>query len=267
MEKKYNAPAADGVLEVLEFLVENPGAWGPTELNRQLGTGTNLIFRVLNALAEHGYVKRNEAGKYELGAKLFSLGMRLHSRFELRTCARPFLQRLAAETGETCQLQVPDGDRMLSVDCIYPACDYYLAVNPGAHLHYHCNAFGKAVLAFRSEPELREFFRKPLEPMTPHTIVSEELLRRELREIRKTRVATEFDEYLTGGYCIGSPVFDASGNVVAGIGISALSSRRTEENTDYFKNLVRQCAEEITKSTGGVLPPVKKERTSRDEQQ
>ncbi len=253
-KKKYNAPAADGLLEVMEFLADNPGTWGPTELGRETGIGLNLIFRILNVLTEHGYTSRNASGKYELGAKLFSLGMKLHSRFSLSAMARPCLQLLAEQTGETTQLQIPDGDRMLLVECVHPPCDYYLAVNPGTRLYYHGNAFGKAVLAFLPEEERETILSAKLCRMTSETVVSRVALRKEFPEIRKSLIATEFEEYLAGGYCIGSPVFDATGKVVGGLGLSGLTSRKNTLNMENLSLLVRRCAEEVTRKIGGIRP-------------
>ncbi|WP_302454980.1 IclR family transcriptional regulator [Victivallis vadensis] len=249
-EKRYSAPAAASTLEVLEFMASNPGAWGPTELARRLELSPNLVFRVLNILQEKGYVKRNPAGQYELTAGLYSLGMKLQNNFELRKQARPFLETLAAETGESCQIQIPAGDRMLQLDFVPPPADYYLAVTPGIRLYRHGNAFGKAVLAFLPPEEHEMLFAVPLPRLTPHTIVDPVRLREEFAEIRRTRSASEFDEYVLGSYCIGSPVFNALGKPVAGVGITGLSSRLCRERLPELRQFVLSCAENISKSIG-----------------
>ncbi len=249
-EKKYQAPAAETMLKILEFLADHPGAWGISELSGAVQEGKNIVFRVLNVLAGHGYAVRNESGKYELGAKLFSLGMKLHDRFDLRFKARPFLRVLADRSGETCQLQIPDGDRMLSIETVYPRRDYYLMVNPGARLYYHGNAFGKAVMAFLDEECLKSILKAPLKKITEFTVTAPSAIRRELVVIRRTRVAEEHNEYVRGSFCIGSPVFDASGRVVAGVGISALSSRMDAADESQLKAWVRECAEAISESIG-----------------
>lgn len=254
MGKKYSAPAADGVLDLLEFMTDHPGAWGVTELSRQTGIGNNLVFRIMNVLAEHDYAERSETGKYELSAKLFSLGMRLRNRFELRNMAHPSLCRLAEETGETVQIQIPDGDRMLSIDCVYPPRDYYLVIASGARIYYHGNAFGKAVLAFLPKEEQDAVLKKKLCRMTPETVVSLPALRAEFEQIRKTFSASEDGEYVRGSYCIGSPVFDAAGKVAAGVGITALNSRDGEHSREELIRMVLDCAIEITKKIGGSYP-------------
>lgn len=251
MQKKhYSAPAAASTLEVLEFMASSPGAWGPTELAKRLELSPNLVFRVLTILQEKEYVKRNPAGQYELTAGLYSLGMKLYHSFDLRKQARSFLETLALETGESCQLQIPANDRMLQLDFVPPPADYYLAVTPGIRLYWHGNAFGKAVLAFLPPEELDARLAAPLPALTVHTVVDPARLREELAEIRQTRSALEFEEYLLGSYCIGSPVFDALGRVVAGVGITGLSSRFSREQLPVLRRRVLSCAENISKAIG-----------------
>lgn len=250
MEKRYSAPAAASTLEVLEFMAGNPGAWGPTELAKRLELSANLAFRVLCVLQEKGYVRRNPAGQYELTAGLYSLGMKLQNSFDLRKQARPFLETLAETALESCQIQIPAGDRMLQLDFVPPPADYYLAVTPGIRLHWHANAFGKAVWAFLPPEESEALLRAPLPRLTPHTVTDPKLLRQELAEVRKTQSATEFDEYVLGSYCVGSPVFDATGKPVAGIGVTGLASRLDEAKLPGLRRLVRECAEHISTAIG-----------------
>lgn len=248
--KKYEAPAAAAALEILEFMAGNPGVWGPTELARRLNLSPNLVFRVLAELQERGYVGRTSSGQYELTAGLFSLGMKLQNNFDLRKQARPFLEELSAELRETSQIQIPAGPRMLQLDSVPPTAEYYLSVTPGIRLHWHGNAFGKAVLAFLEESEIDAILSAPLPRLTPHTIVDPEVIRSELAEIRSSYCSEEFDEYVLGSYCVGSPVFDAAGHPVAGIGITGLSSRLNREELPRIRDHVKACARRISASIG-----------------
>lgn len=249
-EKRYNAPAAEAILEVLEFMAASPGPRGPTELARQLDLSANLTFRILNVLQDKKYVIRNDAGQYELTAQLFSLGMRLQNSFDLHKQSRPFLERLAAATGEGAQIQLPAGDRMLQLDFVPPREEYFLAVTPGIRVYYHGNAFGKAVLAFLPQAEETEILEAPLKQLTRHTVIKVAALQKELGEIRKTLVATEFDEYVEGSYCIGSPVFNAAGKVVAAVGITGLSVRFDPKQLPERCRQVRECAKNIAQAIG-----------------
>lgn len=170
------------------------------------------------------------------------------------TCASrraPSSKGWPAEAGESCQIQVPAGDRMLQLDFVPPPADYYLAVTPGIRLYRHGNAFGKAVLAFLPPGGTRNAVRRSPAPAHPaHDRRSGAGLREEFAEIRRTRSASEFSEYVLGSYCIGSPVFNAVGRPVAGIGITGLSSRLHEERLPELRKLVLACAEHISESIG-----------------
>lgn len=257
-EKKYDAPAAAAALELLEFMAAEPGAWGPTELARRLELTPNLTFRILNVLVEKGYVKKDPAGQYELTAALFSLGMKLQHSFDLRKQARPFLEKLALETRESVQLQVPDGDRMLQLDFVAPPAPYYQAVTPGSRIYWHGNAFGKAVWAFLPEDEAEKIMALPRPQMSIHTVTDPQLIRKELEDIRRTCSSSEFEEYLLGNYCIGSPVFNAAGRVVAGVGITGMSSRLVPEMIPGLREKVLTSARNISNSIGfqGLRCPV-----------
>ncbi len=246
----YAVPAVDGMLDIVEHLVQCPEACGVTQLSRDLGLTTNLVFRIMKRLVERGYVEMDAASNYQLSTGFFTLGMKLYSRHGLRRQARPFLETLSKECGETCQLQVPDGDRMLAAEVIAPDKDYFMQVVPGARIYYHANAFGKCVLAHLDEPELDRIIALGLPKLTPNTITSAEKLKEELATVRETGLAHDRDEYILGGYCIGAPVFDFEGKVVAGVGVTGLSSRFDGRCLATLETAVSNCAAAISKAVG-----------------
>lgn len=85
---------------------------GPCTLN-ELQHGTQIpratAHRLATALLEHGLLRRDAAGRYDLGADLAALGRVAAARFPLAALARPALERLRLDTGETVQLFVPEG--------------------------------------------------------------------------------------------------------------------------------------------------------------
>ncbi len=247
----YAAPAVDGMLDILEFMSSRSGPFGVSELARSLGISNNLVFRVMKRLVERGYAEMEpETGAYHLGVKFYSLGMALASRFELRRRGRKHLEHLTGETGETCQVQVLDGHNMLVLDSVSPASDFFLQVVPGSRMYCHCNAFGKAVLAFKPEEFVREVISGELPKMTEHTISDYEKFRDELVEVRRIGLAFDREEYAAGVYCIVAPVFDVENNVVAGCGITGLASRFCPDLTAKLGRMVLDCAARISGDIG-----------------
>lgn len=251
IKRTYSAPAVDMALNVVEFLCEHSGSFGINELSRQLGVPVNSIYRILMRLADRGYVELDPVGGgYHLSSKLISLGMVLHNRLDLGTQARRHLERLSAETGETCQIQVLQGMRMLVLDSIAPGSAFFLRVTPGSLLYAHANAFGKALLAFLSEERLKQIIADGMLALTERSLTSAEDFARELVEVRRTGVAFDHEEYLKGIYCVGAPVFDVQGNVVAGLGVTGLASRNTNPVEFRVHSLTLACAAGVSADLG-----------------
>jgi len=176
--------------------------------------------------------------------------MSLYTRFELRQRARPHMEWLCRETEETCQLQIPRGDMVLVLDTVSPEVSYYIRIVPGGLVYYHPNAYGKAILAFQSEDEVKKIIPPRLPALTPHTIVLRTELMKELEEVRKTGLGYDNEEYNEGIRCIGSPVFDVEGKVVGGLGVSGLVSTFRNNRQATFEQLVLECAYRVSRDIG-----------------
>jgi DNA-binding IclR family transcriptional regulator len=249
--RTYSAPAVDRTLDILEFMALHTRPYGATELSRCLNIPINSVFRILKRLTDREYTVQDPfSDGYQLSTKVFSLGMSLYTRFELRQRARPHIEWLCRETEETCQLQIPHGDMVLVIDAVSPEISYYLRVVPGALVYYHPNAYGKVMLAFLSEEEVRKIIPPRLPSLTPNTIVLRTELVKQLEEVRKTGLGYDNEEYNEGIRCIGSPVFDVEGRVVAGLGVSGLVSTFRNNRQATFEQLVLECAYRVSKDIG-----------------
>ncbi len=250
-EREYAAPAVDRALDILEFLASSHRPYGATEIARELKVPLNSVFRILKRLTEREYTHQDsESGGYQLSTRVFTLGMSLYTRFDLRKRARPHLEWLCRETEETCQLQVPKGDRMLVMESLTPESEFYLRIVPGSLMYYHPNAYGKAVLAFMSEEQVKAILPPIMLGLTTNTIISRDELIQQLAEIRKTGLAYDNEEYTSGLLCIGAPVFDFAAEPVAGLGATCLLSTVSEKNKADIEQKVLQCAYHVSKDIG-----------------
>ncbi len=247
---RYAAPALESALKIIDLMSRDAAEHGINEISRKLGISVNMAYRVLIQLAHYGYAELTAAGKYRLSTRLFTIGMRLYARFDLRARSRPHLEALCEITNETCQIQIPDKDRIAVLDCVTPRTDFYLKTVPGSRLYYHANAFGKAVLAFMDETDLRAALPEPLPNLTVNTKTTRKQLMKELADIKKTGLAYDREEYLTGLYCIGAPVFDINEKVVAGLGITGILSCLSADRWRRHKAQVLNCAAKVSRDIG-----------------
>jgi IclR family acetate operon transcriptional repressor len=247
---KYSVPAVDGMLDIVEFLAKADCPCGVTELSRQLKLTNNLIFRIMKKMEARGYVVADSASAYQLGPAFFSLGMKLHARFDLRRQGRAFIEELCRKTGETCQIQIPDGDRMLVVDVVTPQKDYFLTVLPGSRTYYHGNAFGKCLMAYMPEDQLAKILSGELPKLTVNIETVPEKIKEELKSVRRTGLAYDREEYINGIYCVGAPVFNARGEAAAGVGMTGMANRQNRQSLKEIEKEVKLCAAGISRAIG-----------------
>jgi DNA-binding IclR family transcriptional regulator len=139
---------------------------------------------------------------------------------------------------------------MLVLDSVAPGTDFYLRVTPGSLLCAHANAFGKAVLAFLPAERVQDILAAGMPALTEHTHTSPNALVRELAATRRSGLSYDREEYSKGIYCVGAPVFDVQGAIVAGLGITGLASRRTAAMDRRLRSLVLDCAATVSADMG-----------------
>ncbi|NQT59189.1 MAG: IclR family transcriptional regulator [Bacteroidetes bacterium] len=250
-EREYAAPAVDRALDILELLAKNHRPYGATEIARELQVPLNSVFRILKRLTERDYTNQDPvSGGYQLSTRVFTLGMSLYTRFDLRHRARPHLEWLCRETEETCQLQVPQSDKMMVMDSINPESEFYLRIVPGSLLYYHPNAYGKVVLAFMNEEQVKSILPPIMVGLTPNTIINRDRFMEHLGEIRKTGLGYDNEEYTSGLLCIGAPVFNFEAEPVAGLGATCLLSTINDKKKAEIENQVLQCAHNVSRDIG-----------------
>jgi DNA-binding IclR family transcriptional regulator len=181
--------------------------------------------RLVGELAAWGALDRRADGRYVIGRRLWDVGLLAPVSRELRDVALPFLQDLAAATGENAHLAVRDGARALFVERISGRSAVPIVSRTGSRLPLHATGVGKVLLAHADPEVLAEVLRQP-QRVTRYTVVEPGVLRRQVAEVRRRGYAVTGEEMSLGAASVAVPVRDAEGQVVAALGVVAASSRR-----------------------------------------
>ncbi len=107
MESVSGVGVLDKAVVVLQAVAVSPASLADLQARTELPRAT--AHRLAAALEHHGLLRRDEVGRYELGLGLVALGQTAAERFPLVDVARPSLDRLRDETGESVQLFVREG--------------------------------------------------------------------------------------------------------------------------------------------------------------
>lgn len=195
-----------------------------SEIARRSALPLATAHRHVRELVDWRALERREDGTYQIGARLWHLGLLSPMHADLRERALPHLQDLCAATGDTVHLAVREGTRALYVERLGGVRSVRVVSRPGGLLPLHATAVGKVLLAWAPAEIQREVLAGP-ERVTPYTVVDPTRLAAQLTDVRRTGVAWTREEMALGASSLATPVRGPGGRVVAALGLVVPSDR------------------------------------------
>jgi IclR family acetate operon transcriptional repressor len=251
-ENKPFVPTIERTFRILEALAAHPNGCGISDLSHDLGIAKSTTFNILTTLTELGYIYRTDAdNKFHLSLKLFSLGSTAVERLDVRRVSASILQELVNVTGETANLGTIQGDEAVYIECL--SGPHLVTVNtfPGKRLPLHSTALGKALLAWLPQAQARAILAIS-DRQDPSSGIAANIdrLLAEFAHVRSQRYAVDNEEDAPGMRCVGAPIFDYTGQVVAAISLTAPTQRMPLEQIPETAVLVVESAERISRRLG-----------------
>ncbi len=248
----YRVQVLDRAVAILQVLADAQNDLALVEIAERLDLHKSTTHRLLMVLEQHRLVRKNgNNGRFALGLRLFDLGSQAVARLRLREQARPFLERLVHDTGETAHIGVLDDGEIVSIANVEGPRTVRTPSTVGRRTAVHCSAVGKAVIAFLPQPALEETLaRRPLRPFTSKTLVTRTALLADLRQVRVRGYAIDNEEIEKGLRCVGAPVRDYSDEVIAALSIAGPAFRITMDRIPVLARSVRQLAQDLSAQLG-----------------
>jgi DNA-binding IclR family transcriptional regulator len=211
---------------VLDELAASPDELGTNELARRIGVNPSSASRLLGTLEAARLVEQAPAtGRYRLGLRLLELGNAALERLDLRAIARPHLEQLVNETGETATLSVPGERDAVTVDFVQSSSSVQSVARLGRPSIGHATAAGKVLLAFGelAPPTGR------LERFTPRTLTDPAKLAAAIEQARARGWAEAAGERERDLNAIAAPIFGADGRLGGILGLQGPEGRFDRE--------------------------------------
>jgi DNA-binding IclR family transcriptional regulator len=214
--------AVERAVGVLEALADEGGELGTNELARRTGINTSSVSRVLATLSASGYVEHvEETGRYRLGLRLLQLGNVVLGNLDLRQVARPHLESLVEETGETATLSVPREREAVTVDFVQSGSSVQSVARLGRPSVAHATATGKVLLAFGGVP----LPTGRLERFTQRTLTDPRKLATGVERVRAQGWAEAAGERERDLNAVAAPIFGAEGRLAGILGLQGPGAR------------------------------------------
>lgn len=248
----YLVQAVDRAVAILDSFASGDEELGISELSDRVNLHPATVHRLLCTMEHRRLIEQDrKTGKYRLGLKLFELGSLVSNALDVRRIAHPYLLDLVRRGGETAHLMMLEGADIVFMDKVESDNPFRMVSQIGKRLPAHCSGAGKCLLARLPESELEAVFAEsPLPSLTPKSIADLGDLKKHLEQVRLQGFAVDDEETQAGLRCIGAPVFDHSRKAVAAVSISGPVARVTKKQVPFFVQLVRDTAEDISRSLG-----------------
>lgn len=239
-------------MDALDLLAAAPRGLALRQLTQSMGLSKSTTHRLVSGLVSCGLVQLcPETRRYRLGLRLLELSAALLDSIDVREQARPFMQQLSDLSRETVHLGVLDRFEVVFIGHIESPESVRMSVRVGRRAPAYSTSLGKVLLAGLDDAELSRYLREhQLAALTPNTITDPERLLAVLHQVRSRGYSMDDEENRVGVRCLGAPVRDHTGRVVAAISVSGPAFRLTRERAGELVESLIHVSDGISERMG-----------------
>jgi DNA-binding IclR family transcriptional regulator len=246
--KTKSVPALEKAMYVLEGLASSRVGLSLSELTRNLSLPRSSTYGLLVTLERLGYLHRNEStGRYMFGLKLFTLANMAMTGLELRKEASPHLRKLMRKTRLTVHMAVQDQNEAVIIEKVESPFTPRVGTWVGKRMGIHCTGVGKALISDWSPEDIDRLINHGLPRYNENTIVSARKLKAELTNVRRLGYSIDDEEETIGSRCIGVPICNHDGRIVAAISVAAYKEQIHHETLSQLTREVMATGAAISK--------------------
>lgn len=220
-------------------------------LAKTTGLPKATLLRFLSSLTNLGYVYRDDADRYHLTLKMFSIGSRSLNHMDLINIAKPYTKKLANDLGETVHMGILEDDEAIYILKEESSFTIRMHSRVGKSIPLYCTAIGKIFLSEMSEKELdRYIMSHSMKPFTPKSIRGEKALKEELKRVRERGWSIDDEEHEQNIMCLGAPIKDYTGKTIAAISVSWPLFRFDKSNFQTTVERIKETTLELSHILG-----------------
>jgi IclR family KDG regulon transcriptional repressor len=234
-------------LDVLDMVAAMGRPVRFTELLAESPYPKATLYRFLQTLTNQGMLAYDPANQfYSMGVRLVRLAHAAWAQSSLAPIARPWIDKISAELGETIHLAQLDQGQVLYVDKRNAARPVDMFSQAGKVGPAYCTGVGKAMLAHLGVDALEAALsRQSFHRFTAHTLTSRAALLAELQVIRDRGYSFDNEEHEPGIICIALPILTRAGRVIGALSVTSTTARSTLDGLATLAPAIRGTAEAI----------------------
>ena len=237
------------ILALFDMLAYSERHMSLSELSNAIDCPKSSLLVLLRPLTEKGYLVREE-DNYFLGPRIFQFAQSILTNHPFESVLRGVMSDMVNQTGETILFAVRDGENGVYSSVVESPQPVRYVAQKGINRPLFCSASGLVMLAFDTQQELDDYFRRTeLKPLTPNSITDENELRGIISEIRKSGYASTTGTAHVDAAGFGVPVFRADGHLAGALVIGA-PLERAKRNRNRYVAAAKTGAERLSRALG-----------------
>jgi DNA-binding IclR family transcriptional regulator len=221
-----------------------------SQVARSAGLARPTVHRLLAALAEEGYVDRDQRdGSWYLGPELYLLGAVAAQRYDVTQDARASVHRLAVATGESAFFSARRGEEtvcLLREDGAFPIQSFVLY--EGARFPLGVVSAGLVVLAMLPDREIDGYLRRVNLSVRWGPAHHADAVRKRIALARELGYAVNPGLVVEGSWGMATAVFSPAGEPAWALTLTGVESRFRESRRPELGALLLREAHALTKA-------------------
>ena len=199
--------------DILRLLGRETDGLSLGQIAKSVALPRSTVQRVVAALALEGFISTEKGyGGIKLGPEILSLAQATAS--DMKDRLRPVMKEISDETGETVDLAVLDGDKMLFIDQVVGSQRLRAVSRIGETFPLTTTANGKAALACLQREHAERLIVAEIEVRGSNSRTLDEILD-EIEQIKNGALAKDENEHSDGICALGFAIKDSNGDIFA----------------------------------------------------
>jgi IclR family KDG regulon transcriptional repressor len=237
-------------IKVLKYVCNNSTPVGLSQISRGVKLDKTTTWRLLITLEKENMVQQDPVSKkYIPAANISNLSNTWRS--DVRQIARPYLEELLHETGETVCLIVAIGLERLCIEVLRADKNINAGQNIGYRAPIYKGASGRVLMAYRPIEEVERILDETgLEQSTPQSITDRDIYMSELQKTRARGFAATSGDLMLGLSAVSSPIFDKQKELASALVVKGSQARMPNSIISKMSESVLTTASAISEELG-----------------
>lgn len=240
--------ALERVMSILFLLAAHPQGMTLADIARETGITLSTVHRMVGVLKQHRLARETPTGMQALGSASLVLARGFLGGLDFRVEALPVMSELRDRTGEACHLGTLASPHVVFVDKLETVHAVRTSSRIGGTAPAALTGLGRAILAYSPQATV-DTVREATRDLLGRNI-DEAVLAEALAAVRERGYSLDREENEPGVDCVGAPIFDDSGRVIAAISVSVPAERFDDDRVAELGELVAASARRVSQAIG-----------------